>query len=212
MSDDPKPDDDRTQPLEGRCNARRTNGSGNLCRRYAGQGTEHPGIGQCSKHGGCTQSANQHAAKIREAKILGPLLAAERERIGDTPDAHAAVLEIVGERWAWRRVLERRVAELVDDHAPEGPDAIYGPDHQGDMRPHVAVTMLREATRDHLAACKVAIDAGIAERYLRLAEDEAERVAQVLHGVLTELGVIDHPEVPDVVRRHLRLIIGGKAA
>lgn len=200
--------EDRSLPVEGRCNAKRTDGSGALCRRYAGQGTEHSGIGQCSKHGGCTPSANTHAAKVREHQILGPILEAYRERIGEHPDPYEGMLEVVRFGWAWMRMLEARVAELHD-----GDGDLFLDDHQGDGRPHVLVAMALEARREHRRNCEAAIRAGIAERMVSLAEDQAEAMATFMRGVLTELGhELEDPAVAGVVRRHLHALPGGKAA
>lgn len=199
---------DRSIPIEGRCNARRTDGSGDLCRRYAGQATDHVGVGQCSKHGGCTPSANQHAQKIREAQILGPILEEYRSRIGEHPDPYEGMLEVVRFGWAWMRMLEARVAELHD-----GDGELFGEDHVGDARPHVLVVMLLEARREHRRNCEAAIRAGIAERMVQLAEDQAEAMATFVRGVLGELGhELEDPTVAGVVRRHLRALPGGAAA
>lgn len=208
MSAQPELPEDRTIPIEGRCNARRTDGSGWLCRRYAGQGTEHAGIGACSKHGGCTQSANQHAAKIRERQILGPILEHYQARIGEHPDPFEGMLEVVRFGWAWLRMLEARVAELDDDDG-----GLFAADHAGDQRPHVLAQMVIDARREHRRNCEAAIRAGIAERMVSLAEDQAEAMAALVRGVLEELGhQLEDPKVAGVVRRHLHALPGGNQA
>lgn len=195
------------EPVEGRCNARKVDGSGDLCRRYAGQGTEHAGIGSCSKHGGCTSSQNTRAQRIREEQILGPLLETYRDRIGDHPDPYEGMLEVVRYGWAWLRMLEARVGELKD-----GAGELWVEDHAGDARPHVLVAMVAEARREHRRNCESAIRAGIAERMVSLAEDQADSMALLIRAVLTELGhELEDPEVAQVVRRHLRALPGGAA-
>lgn len=58
-------------------------------------------------------------------------------------------------------------------------------------------------------AAKMALDAGIAERQVRLAERTAEQLVAVLRGVVTELGHdATDPAVQGVVRRHLALVAG----
>lgn len=200
--------EDRTIPIEGRCNARRTDGSGDLCRRYAGQATDHPGIGTCSKHGGCTPAANQHAAKVRQEQILGPILEQYRDRIGEHPDPYEGMLEVVRFGWAWMRMLEARVAELHD-----GEGELFLDDHQGDHRPHVLIGMLERARREHRHNCEAAIRAGIAERMVSLAEDQAEAMATFMRGVLTELGhELEDPAVAGIVRRHLHALPSAPSA
>lgn len=203
--------DDPWAEIEGRCNARKVTGTG-LCRNGAGKGTDHPGVGTCIKHLGNTANHRRAAEKIRQAQVLGPLLQRHRDQLGDNPDPYAGVLEVVRNGWAWVRVLEARVDELVDQHHVDGPDGLYAPDHQGDHRPHVLVTMLVDARREHRRNCAEAIRAGIAERIVAIEEDRAVLMAQIIRGVLEELGAWDRPETPDVVRRHLYGISGGQAA
>jgi hypothetical protein len=57
---------------------------------------------------------------------------------------------------------------------------------------------------------KTAIDAGVEERQVRLAEAQAQRRAAVIRGILTDLGYdLEEENVRKVVR--LRLLEGGKA-
>lgn len=206
MAKRPYPEDP-WEPHEGLCNARKTDGSG-LCRNTAGKGTDHPGDGTCRKHLGNTPNAKAAAAKARQARELSELMAAERERLGDNPDPNEGVMEVVRWRWAYRRVVEGLVEELLDRAGATGAgEALYG-----EERPHVLVAMLHEATEAHLKACRIAIEAGIAERQLRIAEDRIELLAQVIRGVLVDLGVWDLPETPAVVKRHLRSVMGGLPA
>jgi hypothetical protein len=62
-------------------------------------------------------------------------------------------------------------------------------------------------------AAKMALDAGIAERQIRMAERVAEQLIAVLRGVVTELGHdAKDPKVAAVCRRHLQLVTGQGAA
>jgi hypothetical protein len=57
---------------------------------------------------------------------------------------------------------------------------------------------------------KTAIDAGVEERQVRLAEAQAQRLAAVIRAILTDLGYdLEEENVRKVVR--LRLLEGGKA-
>jgi hypothetical protein len=69
---------------------------------------------------------------------------------------------------------------------------------------------LYQEERDRLVrAAKAAIDAGVAERQVRLAEEQAQQLARVIMAVLSDLGHDPTDErVRNVVR--LRLIEGGK--
>lgn len=199
--------DDPWLVVEGRCNARKTDGSG-VCRHGAGWGTDHVGFGSCRKHGGSTPNGAKSAHKEREQKILGPILEHYQARIGDHPDPFEGMLEVVRFGWAWLRMLEARVAELTD---AEG--GLFAPDHAGDHRPHVLAQMVIDARREHRRNCEAAIRAGIAERMVALAEDQAEAMAALVRGVLEELGhQLEDPTVAGVVRRHLHALPGGQAA
>src|SRR5262245_56569410 len=48
------------------CNARKKNGE--TCRAFAGQGTDHPGVGRCKFHGGSTRT-HRHQAVVEQARI-----------------------------------------------------------------------------------------------------------------------------------------------
>jgi TPP-dependent pyruvate/acetoin dehydrogenase alpha subunit len=57
---------------------------------------------------------------------------------------------------------------------------------------------------------KAAIDAGVAEHQVQLAEEQAQQLAKVVTSILTDLG---HDPADDEVRKvvRLRLLEGGKA-
>lgn len=61
--------------------------------------------------------------------------------------------------------------------------------------------------------CAEAIKAGIEERRVRLAEQQGALVADVIRGILGELALTPEQaaRVPEVVPRHLRLLIGAAA-
>ena len=64
--------------------------------------------------------------------------------------------------------------------------------------------MLEKATEAHLRACRVAIDAGVAERALQIEQDKLDIIADVIRGVLVAKGVWDDPDTPELIARHLR--------
>lgn len=81
--------------------------------------------------------------------------------------------------------------------------ALYGPDHNEDAKPHVLVVMLGEWT-DRLAKySKLALDAGVAEREVRLHEEQGRLVVTVLRRVLDHYGV-NAPDLPQIVGAVLR--------
>lgn len=183
----------------GLCNSRtkQTNGR---CRKTAGWGTDHQGVGACKLHGGSTPSHEARARGVMLATSIGELIAECRPDAVDL-DPVDGLLEVVAHTWAMRRALERMVdgLSLAGGHAfredgaaetedgtqlvgyvPVEPGALWGPDHKGDAKPHVLVTMLADWTDRHARACKLAIDAGIEQRRIELAEGQAQQLADVL--------------------------------
>jgi hypothetical protein len=186
------------------------------CGRPAGWGTEHVGVGRCKLHGGSTPSHAVHAAKVQLAGSIAELVAQHRPDLAAV-DPHEALLEVVADTWAMRRALWGLVGglrsegglgyeverdgstadgRLVLEWVPADPGALWGPDHQGNARPHVLVGMLHAATEEHLKACKYAIDAGIEERRVRVAESQIEELSEFMRifvarvlGSLAEVGV-----------------------
>lgn len=101
-----------------------------------------------------------------------------------------------------------------DGHWERGESGVYGRTYHvsgiptGEAKPNVLVVLYNEE-RKHLAAvATAALKAGVEERRVQMAEQQGQLLAQVIKGVLTELGVMDRPEVPAIVRRHLTLAAG----
>lgn len=66
--------------------------------------------------------------------------------------------------------------------------------------------------RAHLkSVAKAAIDAGIAERQVRLAEQQADLLAGALQAILNDLGLTEkqRKQAPGIVRRHLQSLPTG---
>lgn len=182
---------------EGRCNAvKHQRADGARCRKTAGWGTDHPGIGACKLHGGSTPAHVVRAERIRLAESIGELVAEVAPEAAGV-DPTEGILEVVAKTWARKRALEMLVDQLVprgarayvfDEDpedgrtvfAPAGEAGIFGPDSKGDAKPHVLVGMLHTETELHLKACKLAIDAGIEQRRIELAEGQAQQLADVL--------------------------------
>lgn len=181
-----------------RC-AAKTRGGG-YCMQAPGWGTDHPGWGRCKLHGGSNPSGKKHAQKLMAAAAV-ITYGLPRE-----VDPHTALLEEVHRTAGHVAWLAGRVAELEQEALVWGTTKVVTGDESSateEARPN-AWLILYQQERKHLAAvCSTAIQAGIAERQVRLAEEQGAMIAQVIRGVLEDLGVADRPEVPDVVRRRL---------
>lgn len=177
------------------------------CRSY-------PRIGQtkCHAHGGNTPQAE--AAAYRRTTETEALVAAgklaELLDLNDPDDLHPidGLLEAVRRSVRMARALDTMVRgldlypevgfEIVGDGLHLGGDTglrwistnqpLFGPDHQGDGRPHVLIDMLRVWTELAAKACKLALDAGIDERRLQMEEAETD---QLLGAVMRALATIE---------------------
>lgn len=61
---------------------------------------------------------------------------------------------------------------------------------------------------------KMALDAGVEERLVRVAETVGNQIATLLRNILEDLDLdkVQQERAPDIVRRHLRLLEGGVAS
>lgn len=154
------------------CGAHGKRGAG-PCRQARGARTDHPGVGNCWLHGGRTP--NGQAAATREAATN----ALEKLGVPIEADPQQALLSQVWEAMGNVAFLRARVQSLGT--------VVSGADHLGDHRPHVLVAMYNEE-RDRLARiCRMAIEAGIAERAIALAEFQADAIVVVVTRVLDSL-------------------------
>jgi hypothetical protein len=179
------------------CGGRRRDDSGETCRRPAGWGTNHPGHGPCKLHGGSTPN---HAK------------AAQREAASDAVATYGLPREV-----------EPAQALLEEVHRTAGHVAwlaqVINAGTPGDLsqwseagrKPSVFVD-LYQGERAHLArVAKSALDAGIAERQVRMAEAQGELLAGVIRRVLDALDLTPEQaaRVPQIVPAELRAILGG---
>jgi len=149
------------------CGAKKKNGE--LCRAFAGQGTEHRGVGCCKNHGGSTRSHKSNAiiveAKRRMVKLGEPIP-------GIAPhEALLAVLRATAGHVAW---LHREVAGLEDLASAES---------------RVVVT-LYDSERDRLTrVAKACSEVGVQDREIRVHEREAAIFATAVDKAAGELGM-----------------------
>jgi hypothetical protein len=72
-------------------------------------------------------------------------------------------------------------------------------------RLHLWIEARAEAMKRLATFSKLAIDAGVAEREVALAERHGEQIATLLRGLLGDLGVaLDAPATREAIERHLR--------
>jgi hypothetical protein len=174
--------------LRALCGAKKKNGD--TCRAFAGQGTDHPGVGRCKFHLGNTKNMRKHAVKLKAEEEVTRARGQFGAKIPVEPtEALLSVLHLSAGQLAW---LHDELAEQTDKQSFDGQ----------------VLMRLWNDERDRVARiAKAALDAGVAERSIRLAETYGEAIATVLRNVLydPELGLTDMQQalLPDLVRRHL---------
>lgn len=202
---------------------------GVLCTQRKGHGTNHPGIGRCSRHGGSTRThvAAAEAEIARRACVtLGVPVAI---------DPAAALLDEL--RRAYGNVLfyeslvqqlpthpaTDTVTEPADDDGEaqtvRGAAGVYGLTYHasgeatGEARPHVLVTLYNEERKHYASVAAAALRAGVAQRVIELAEATARQVVDVLTEFAKRLGLDPaDARVREAGRAALQLVAGGGAA
>jgi hypothetical protein len=191
----------RDKPL---CGGRRRDGSGDTCRRPAGWGTDHVGIGACKLHGGATPNAGKAAQREQARRDV--------ERFGGSleVDPATALLQEVHRSAATVEYLRQRVNELDQDEIVWGVveetdrPIVYGKD--GDpvggglevkrkATPNAWVVLYQQERRHLAQVSKAAIDAGCAqslvEVFQQVASTYVQLVGRVLDRVMGELALPD---------------------
>lgn len=172
----------------------RGRGPGGSCRMPAGWRTNHPGYGACLFHGGATDASVSQAVRTMVDEAVNTY--GLPRQIGP----HEALLEEVW-RTAGHVAYMEQVVHAMEREQLVSP-AIASTGHPAEVSTWVK---LYQAERAHLTSvCKTAIDCGIAERQVRLAEEHARVIAGVIAGVLGDFGIAAaDDDVRSAVRRHL---------
>lgn len=160
----------------------------NLCKLPAGYGTNHHGSGRCKHHGGSTMSGQAAAHK----QVL-------QSYAGDNPDIDPteALLAEVRRNASQVQWLEDKISVWTMDTTVEIPPS------------QAQWIVLYQTERKLLAnVCKVAIDAGVAQRQIALAEQQGQMLALAINQILDALDLtFDQKQlVPEVVPTVLRAI------
>lgn len=161
----------------------------------------------CRTHGGALTKTKVAAAQ-RLALMSAQGEIAELMRECDVPEQHPidGLLEVVRISGSMMRLLTIKVGELAEDPGVEDvlvegrggelstkrvatEDAFWGLDKDGQMAPHIYVQLLRLWTERYERACKTALEAGIEERRIRLAEDTSDTFFKALSNAIAVAGL-----------------------
>ena len=167
---------------EGKCGAKRQDGG--TCNQPKSFGTSHPGSGRCKFHGGASLNGTKAAVREQVASLA--------------TEADVEPLEVLlrSIRLAWGAVewcrsfigqteyalIEERNNPAIDD---EDAGAKLKRVIQLEKR-LLAFQAIYGDWMDRAAKhAKLALDAGIEERRVRIAEQEASLIAEVIRGILS---------------------------
>ena len=213
-----------------KCSARTT--KGNPCKRWAIRGGT-----VCATHGGRSPQVKRKAKeRLEEERVrrkIGQALAAENVPFEDPLEglmtevarsgmAVRAYEELVRDLEAQPVVrildIDRDVSDELEDMTTVPtlvPGGIIGPNHLGDLGAHPFVVLWSREREWHAKVCKMALEAGVAERQVRLAERQGELLAQTIEALLADPALeLTHAQRSigrQVAARHLRSLPTGEA-
>lgn len=169
---------------------------GNSCTRAAGAGTDHPGYGWCSSHGGRSEDGVR-AATHERARELG-------EFYGLPKNVHPGDVLLIETRRTAGHVdfLRELIGQLEGQEAATGPSDV--------LKEWLGIYHFE---RTHLTkTAKMALDAGVQERMVSLAEAQGAMVADAIERILTQLQLTDDQRklVPLIVPTVLRQMKTGQ--
>lgn len=194
------------------CDAK--NKRGGICKHGAGWGTDHPGFGHCKMHLGNTPTGRAYAAN-EEAVQLGQLVELEpHDALLDALYRQAAVVAFYAQRVSGldqdKLLVEHRRERVTDSDDGSGTFV----ETSTDAGVHVWVQKYEQAVVQQAKLAKAAIDAGVAERHVRVIEAHAEMFARALDGILGDLDLTADQlrRAEPIVRKHLTVLEGGRQA
>ena len=191
-----------------RCTAK-AKSSGKRCKKAAVLGGT-----VCATHGAGKRGTKQREHAERRHEKQKAARAVATYGLPRDVDPHDALLEEVHRtagHVAWlgnivseldRGALVWGITEQVQKDATEFP----GTDVKAQAAPNIWLELYHRERQHLVKVAKAAIDAGIDERRVRLAEEQGRVIVDVLKATLAELGVEVTPEVAAVAGRHLRAV------
>lgn len=199
--------------------------TGKRCPKPAGFGTDHVGIGACRQHGGMLPNHQKSAWPAELALLVDEpvdvdpnqallwcvTLTAQEIRWLDGQIAEAAASGVRAYGRPTTRV-EKEVAVPLGGHMGSELTATEVKTFHP-KQVHILLRDRRDAI-DRLARfSKMAVDAGIAERVVKVAERMADLVAPLLEGIFGDerlkLTAAQRKQLPAVTRDHLQVLEGG---
>lgn len=235
-TDSPTPFDDNAPDFEGctddrHCHRRRSarqetaftaEGRIKACHRPKGWGTSHPGTGGCKLHAGTApgsvKAAQREVAERAVATLgvpvdIGPADALLQE-IQRTA-GHVAWLQHVIAGLESGELIWGMAEEVIEPDITNKDGDIITTQVTGKMKaqPSVWYTIYAQERRHLANVCKMALDAGVNERIVRMYEQVGDTFVTMMENVLARLDLTDDQRraVPAAVVAELTAITGGAA-
>lgn len=196
------------------CGGKKRTGKG-VCKRPAGWGTNHKGIGKCKVHGGNLPNHIKRAAVIQYQRIMGtPKEIDPVSAIMWCIRITAGEVEYLSELIGDDRILEVSQTKEYDSEGNEIEKEfplLVEANNFGERQLHVLIRARQEAMDRLVKFSKDAISLGLAERQVRLAEQYGELLYRLVSGLMAELILTPEQQkrAPAIVRRQLAAISSG---
>jgi hypothetical protein len=152
------------------------NRKGHPCTRPAGWGTSHSGIGNCKHHGGSTPNGVKYAGR-RGLELEAIKLGFSIEMEPDDLMLNTVYLAAGALAFATQRAA-----------------AIEEKDYETDGA-RIAQARLADAMDRSARVAKMAMDAGISDRRIRLAQRWGESIASVIEDAMRDMAEVFPPDV-----------------
>lgn len=147
------------------------------CGLPAGWGTDHPQVGHCRHHGGSSPNGRKYAARIEASTFMGA-----GDALPDVDPTDALLYTVRRKRQTADYCRLRAAALQEDEQTPDGDVAMW-------------VRLEDEHLRDLNRFAKAALDAGVAERRVQLAERTGALLAAAIEDALTVFGDAATPKL-----------------
>ena len=169
------------------------------CRRPAGWGTGHPGIGRCKLHFGNTNESNNKAVEVKFERAVKAAIG--KLEVIPVEDPLTEMAKLAGEVVAWKDAIAQHVSFLEDIR--------YDGEKTGEQVRGEVIVFERALDRCNTVLATMA-RLNIDERLAQVSEAQAQLVADALSAVLREMGLdlTQQREAKTRVAEKLRLVAG----
>jgi len=175
-----------------------------ICYRVAGSNTDHQGRGYCDYHEVDARRAEnnpQLAGAIKhateQAKFFGNAIA---------QDPHTVLMNEISRSAQVVAWYEEKLAKLREDGTPDD-EILRDWSKQNGYKPSVWIELYNDERKFLVDVCTRAIKAGVAERKVRIAEQQGRMIAAMMMAFLHDKELALSPTqlmaAPAIVRKHL---------